>query len=70
MKKRIDVREQGVADSHRCAARFCHGGPAIGFLREGAEGVVVAVEGEEGAELHPARAKLVVCVSVKATGGG
>ena len=40
-------------------------GPDVGFLRRRRQRVVVAVEGEEGAELHPAVAQLFVAVAVE-----
>lgn len=40
----------------------------VGFLRVGAQSVVVPVEREEGGQLHPAVAELLVAVAVETTG--
>jgi hypothetical protein len=63
----IDVGQKRVADMHCCAGSGRNRGPAVGLLRDGGENVVVAVEGEEGGKLHPARAQFGVCVAIEPT---
>ena len=56
------------ANSHRGLCGVDNAGPDIGFLAVGAEGVMVAVEGEKSGELHPAVTELFVGVVVEAAG--
>ena len=64
----VHVGEKLVADVHGDFGGVDDGGPDVGFLRDGGQGVVVAVEGEEGGELHPAVAELFVGVAIEAAG--
>lgn len=66
----VHVRQKAIANVHGRSRRFRNAGPDVSFLRESGEGVVVAVKGEEGAELHPAVAELLVRVAVEAAGVG
>ena len=67
MEESVDVGKQGVADSHCGFGGAGDGGPAEGLLRVCGQRVVVAVEGEEGAELHPAGAELHITISIETT---
>lgn len=67
-EQRVQVREQLEADLHGLLRRLRHRRPHVRLLAVRAEGVVVAVEGEEGAQLHPAVAELFVGVAVEAAG--
>lgn len=60
---RVQVGQQGVADAHGGLRGVGDGGPDVRLLERALEHVVVAVEGEEGRQLHPARAELQVGVA-------
>lgn len=62
----VNVGEDGVADAHCLFRGVGDGSPAVGFLRETFDDVVVAVEGEECGHLHPAVAEFFVRVAAEA----
>jgi hypothetical protein len=64
---RVDVREEGVAYCGSYFGGFDYACPNVGLLADGGPDIVIAVEGEESGELHPAVAKLGVAVPTKAT---
>jgi len=82
MEESVDVWKEGVADSDRCFSGVDYRRPYYGvvswlletrcdnvtiwFLRISREGVVIPVEGEESAELHPPIAKLLVGIAIEA----
>ena len=66
VEKRVDVRQERVADLHGGLRSRGDGRPAERLLRNGRKNIVVAIEGEEGGELHPAGADLGICVAVEA----
>ena len=65
-EQRVQVRKQAVADMHGLPACVADASPQVRFLACGAQGVVVTVEGEERAELHPAVAQFFVRVGGEA----
>jgi len=67
LEKGIEVRENRVADLDCGFGGGGDRGPDIGFLWDGGEDIVVAVEGEKGGELHPTAAEFGVGVAVEAT---
>ena len=67
LEEGVHVREKGEADGHGGLRCRRHTAPNIRLLRNGTECIVVTVEGEESAELHPAIAEFFVGVSVEAT---
>lgn len=62
----VQVRQQLEPHGHGRPGGVGDAGPDVGLLRVGRQGVVVAVKGEEGAELHPPVAQLLVAVAVEA----
>lgn len=68
VEERIHIRQNAKPNHHGRPRRFRNAGPDISFLGDCGEGVVVAVEGEEGAELHPAVTEFFVRVAVEAAG--
>jgi hypothetical protein len=58
------VRQHRVSSSDGNAGCICYAVPAVRLLRKGSISIVVPVEGDEGRELHPTVAQLLVGVTV------
>lgn len=64
----VHVGEELEADRHCGFGGVDDGGPDVGFLVDGVEIVVVAVEGEESGELHPPVTEFLVRVPLETAG--
>lgn len=67
IEESVHIRQKLVADRHRSFASIGNRGPSVGFLADSTKDVVVSVEREEGAQLHPAVAQLHISIIGKST---
>ncbi len=65
VEQRVQVRQELEAHGHGRLGRVDHTAPHVCFLRVCRQHVVVAVEREEGAQLHPAVTQFFVAVAIK-----
>ena len=70
VEKSIHVWKESITNFHNFAGSFGNISPYISLLRVSRQDIVVAVEGEEGRQLHPARAKLEIGVAIETAGIG
>lgn len=68
VEERVHVRQKVKTNRHGRPRRFRNASPDVSFLRVCGEGVMIAVKGEESAELHPTVTEFFVRVTVEATG--
>jgi hypothetical protein len=64
----VNVWQKLVSNRHGRLACINNRGPSVSFLANGTKDVMVSVEGEEGAQLHPAITELHIGVISKSTG--
>lgn len=65
VEQSVQVRQELEADVHGRLGGLDDAAPHVRLLRVGGQRVVVAVEREEGAQLHPPIAELFVAVAVE-----